>query len=188
MNKFWMKWIIGSVIISAILSPIIYLFISNYFYKYGKLFLDDNYMEEIIIQCSKTFALSPKYMVAHFECENKEFDRKAKGDDGELGLGQMLPTTAIIEAKRWGYTNLAEAIKQDPTVLYDIQTSIFLSCAHYRTILNMNDVDDIIDAMAAYNKGKNRWFMKNNYPIRLKTNYERRYGNIDINKIFKKMK
>ena len=150
--------------------------------------MKDKFLEKIILDCSNEFGLNSKYMVAHFESENREFNRKAEGQDGEMGLGQILPPTAIQEAKDRNLMDLAKQIKEDKTVLYDTYTNIFLSCSHYRTILDMTNVLDIIDGMGQYNMGKSHWRMKNNYPERIKENYKRRYGNIDINIIFKEMK
>jgi len=162
--------------------------ITRQFFKNADLKMDNKFLEKIIIECSSEFNLDPRYMCAHFESENRKFDRKAIGKDGEIGIGQMLPKTASREALNRGYTNLSESIDRDKKILFDPYINVFLSCAHYRTILNMENIDDMIDCMAEYNKGKAHWRMKNNYPILLKQNYERRFGHSDINDLFKKIK
>ena len=100
--------------------------------------------------CSKEFDLNAKYMVAHFESENRYFNRKAVGKDGEMGIGQMLPSTAIEEALRIKQTNLAQQIKKDKTILYDTYTNVFLSCSHYRTILNYEIINRCLLQVALF--------------------------------------
>jgi len=144
-------------------------------------------MEKAILSISQEFQLSPYYVVSHFDTESK-LNPRAKGKDGDYGLGQLLIPTAIGIANRKGLTNLAKDIKRDPSILYDIYINTYLSCCLMREILDSEKTLDIIDFQGQYNRGKKIWLMKNNYPTRMKKCYKKRYGNIDINIVFKLMK
>jgi len=84
--------------------------------------------------------------------EESLFDRFAVSPKGALGIGQLLLSTAKIEAKKIGIEF------SDPLKLFDDNTNILLSLSHFQYLLRRYKRE--VYALAAYNAGSiplRRW-------------------------------
>ncbi len=129
-------------------------FPNNFKYQeilYPKVFTDT------VSRISKKIDIEPALILAIMR-EESRFDRKAISPAGALGLMQLMPSTAKREAKKIGI-NIREERE-----IFEIEKNISIGSYYLKNLIN--EFDNIVFAIAAYNAGEkvvHSWIDENKY-------------------------
>lgn len=129
-------------------------FPNNFKYQeilYPKVFI------ETVTRISKKIDIEPALILAIMR-EESRFDRKAISPAGALGLMQLMPATAKREAKKIGI-NI-----RDEREIFEIEKNISIGSYYLKKLIN--EFDNIVFAIAAYNAGEkvvHSWIDENKY-------------------------
>jgi soluble lytic murein transglycosylase-like protein len=89
----------------------------------------------------------PKDILLALIEQESQYIRSANGNDGEIGLCQIIPQTAWLIIKAY---HLPIKTKQE---IYDIENNILIAAIYLRDLLNLYN-QDLTRALAHYNHGR----------------------------------
>jgi len=142
-------------------------------------------MMERIIENSKIARLDHVFVSGIIKAESK-FHKRAISTTKARGLMQVKIDAAYDGLCHIGYTNLANSVKRNPDLLYEVDINILSGCGYLRWILDKKNPKDWIRLMCYYNSGRPNTVV-GSYIIEILEYYEK-HSNISINKCFERIK